>query len=73
MEDKKLYRIPSEGSLAGVCAGLGKYLSIDPVILRALFAALSLPGGFGILLYLAMWLIVPIEPPDEETPNKEAD
>ena len=73
MEVKKLYRIPSEGSLAGVCAGLGKHLSIDPVILRVLFAVLSFSGGLGILIYLVMWLMVPIEPQVEETPNLEAD
>lgn len=62
MEPKRLYRIPSEGMLGGVCAGLGEYLAADPTIIRLIFVLLLLGGGSGFLIYLIMWLIVPIKP-----------
>jgi phage shock protein PspC (stress-responsive transcriptional regulator) len=46
-----------------VCGGLGQYLGIDPTFLRIGFAVLAvLSLGMTILLYLAMALIIPLEP-----------
>lgn len=45
--------------LGGVCAGLAERIGVDPLVIRALFAVLSLGMGLGILLYLAAWLLVP--------------
>jgi len=47
--------------IAGVCGGLGKYFDIDPVIFRIIFVVLVLMGGFGILLYLILVFIIPLE------------
>ncbi len=54
---KRLYRNKSEGKLGGVCAGLGDYFNIDPVIIRLAFLLLLFAGG-GIA-YLVAWIIVP--------------
>lgn len=56
----RLYRSTSEAMLGGVASGLGNYFKIDPIILRAAFVILTLitHGGF-ILVYLAMWLLIP--------------
>ena len=62
MESKKLYRIPSEGMLGGICAGLGEYLAVDPTVVRLIFILFVLAGGSGLLLYLIMWLLVPVKP-----------
>jgi phage shock protein C len=62
MAPKKLYRIPSEGMIAGICAGLGEYLDLDPTILRLVFVLLAFGGGSGVLIYIIMWLIIPIKP-----------
>lgn len=62
MEPKKLYRIPSEGMIGGVCAGLGEYLAIDVTIVRLIFVLLTLAGMSGLLIYIIMLLIVPIKP-----------
>lgn len=56
---KKLYRSETDKVVAGVCAGLGEYLNIDPVIVRVAFAVLTVLGGAGPLLYLLLWIIVP--------------
>lgn len=62
MENKKLYRSQSERMFAGVCGGLGQYIGIDPTVVRVIFAALTVFGGSGLLLYIILMLIVPLEP-----------
>lgn len=61
--EKRLYRSRTDRIIAGVCGGLGQYLGIDPTFLRIGFAVLAvLSLGITILLYLAMALIIPLEP-----------
>jgi phage shock protein PspC (stress-responsive transcriptional regulator) len=59
---KQLVR-PREGRMvAGVCAGIGEYLGIDPNIIRLLFAAFAIfSAGAGALVYLVAWAVVPEE------------
>jgi phage shock protein PspC (stress-responsive transcriptional regulator) len=45
--------------IAGVCGGLGEFFELDPVLFRAAFLVLAVIGGLGILLYLALWLLIP--------------
>jgi phage shock protein C len=48
--------------IAGVCGGLGHYLSIDPIWVRLVFVLLALSGGgLGVLIYLVLWLVIPRE------------
>ena len=47
--------------MAGVAGGLGRHLDVDPTILRVLFVVLVFFGGAGLLLYGALWLLVPEE------------
>ena len=61
MTNQKLYRSSSDRMIAGVCGGLGKYFSVDPVIVRLVFLLLLFLGGSGFLLYLILWIIVPDE------------
>jgi phage shock protein PspC (stress-responsive transcriptional regulator) len=46
--------------IAGVCAGLGEYLGIDPTLVR-LLTVLAFFTGFGgiAIVYLIMAIIVP--------------
>ncbi len=60
---KKLYRSTSNKQLAGVCAGLGKYLNVDPTVIRVLWVIISLFGFAGVIAYIACVLIIPEEPP----------
>ena len=44
--------------IAGVCAGIANYFSIDPMIVRLVFVAGALLGvGSFILIYLLIWLL----------------
>jgi phage shock protein C len=45
-----------------VCGGLAQYFNVDATVIRVLFALLAVLGGSGLVLYLAMWIIVPNEP-----------
>ena len=56
---RRIYRDPDGRIIGGVCAGLGAYFNWDPLIWRVIFIALVLAGGFGIALYLILWIIVP--------------
>lgn len=58
---KRLLRSKNNRVLAGVCAGLGEYLGIDPTIVRIGLFLFTFFGGAGIILYLVCWLIVPEE------------
>lgn len=63
METKKLYRSQTDRMFAGVCGGLGQYTGIDPTVVRVVFAALVIfSAGAALLLYLALMLIVPLDP-----------
>jgi phage shock protein C len=59
---RKLYRSKTNRKLAGVCGGLAQHFNIDATLIRVLFVLLAVLGGSGLVLYLAMWLIVPKEP-----------
>jgi phage shock protein C len=61
-ETRKLYRSRSNRQVAGVCGGLAQYFSMDATLIRILFVVLAVLGGSGIVIYLAMWIIVPKEP-----------
>ncbi|MBN1311146.1 MAG: PspC domain-containing protein [Anaerolineae bacterium] len=58
-EQKQLTRSSEERVLGGVCAGLGKYLGVDTVLVRLVFLALAFVNGLGAMLYMIMWVIVP--------------
>lgn len=51
---------PREGRvLAGVAAGVGAYLGVDPVVVRVVLAGLTVTGGAGVAGYLLGWLLIP--------------
>ena len=57
---KQLTRSTTDRMVAGVCAGLGEYLNIDPTVVRLLFVlGFFLSGGGVLIAYLIMALIVP--------------
>lgn len=56
-----LRRSRDHRALGGVAEGLSRHFDIDPTIVRVTFAALTLFGGAGIILYVALWLTVPTE------------
>jgi phage shock protein PspC (stress-responsive transcriptional regulator) len=45
--------------LGGVCAGLARYAGLEAWLVRLLFVALLLMGGFGVLAYVLLWIFMP--------------
>jgi phage shock protein C len=60
--NRRLYRCRQNRVLAGVAAGVAEYFDADPTLVRVLWFISIFFGGFGLLLYIAMAIIVPIEP-----------
>lgn len=56
---KRLFRDPQNGMVAGVAAGLAAYLGVDVLLIRILFIIATLTGGWGLLIYIVLWLLVP--------------
>ncbi|MEX2484821.1 MAG: PspC domain-containing protein [Brumimicrobium sp.] len=56
---KRLYRDEENASVGGVCAGLGHYFDIDPIIIRIIFVLMVILGGSGVLIYIILWIVVP--------------
>src|SRR4051812_2945539 len=58
-QPRRLYRARSGRVIGGVCAGLGRYFNVDPIIFRIGAVVLSFVGGAGLLAYLAALLLIP--------------
>jgi phage shock protein C len=63
---KLLRRSREDRVIAGVCGGLGRYLGVDPVLLRIAFVVLAVTGGAGLLLYLVALIVIPEQREDED-------
>ncbi len=58
---RRLYRLPHDKMIAGVCAGIAHYLDVDVTLVRiAAVAALFCSAGLMILGYIAAIFIMPV-------------
>jgi phage shock protein C len=60
-EPQPLSRPIQDRMLAGVAAGIARYLGVDVTVVRIVFAVLAVVGGAGVPIYLAGWLLIPEE------------
>jgi signal transduction histidine kinase/phage shock protein PspC (stress-responsive transcriptional regulator) len=56
-----LVRRRDERIVAGVCAGVARWLGVDPIVVRLAVCILALANGAGLLVYLVAWAILPEE------------
>ncbi len=62
MRPQRLTRSLTDRTLGGVCGGLGAYIGINPWWVRGAFVVLGVfTAGTGMLIYLALWFILPPE------------
>lgn len=61
-----LRRSRDDRVIGGVCGGLGRYLGVDPVLLRIAFVILAIAGGGGFLVYVVAWVLIPVEHEGED-------
>ena len=57
----RLYRSRNDRDVAGVCGGLAQTYGWDPTIVRIIALLLVLSAGSGLLVYLILWLVIPLE------------
>ena len=70
--EKRLYRSRTDRVVSGVCAGVGQYFNLDPVLIRVIAVILGFVSfGTFLLLYLVLALIIPLEPEQALTPREE--
>ena len=55
----RLRRSRSDCWLGGVCGGLGKMSGVDSWIWRLAFVLFGFSFGFGVVLYILLWIFVP--------------
>jgi phenylalanyl-tRNA synthetase beta chain len=60
--NRRLYRCSHDRRLAGVASGLAEFFDLDVSLVRILWILSVFVGGLGILLYIVMAIIVPLEP-----------
>jgi len=57
------YRVPETKLVAGVCAGLAEQFGVSVTIIRLAFVLGVIVGwGMGLVLYIALWVIMPYRP-----------
>ncbi|HEY7224245.1 MAG TPA: PspC domain-containing protein [Micromonosporaceae bacterium] len=59
---RRLFRNRDDKLVAGVAGGLARHLHAPALVVRLVFVALLAASGFGALLYVAFWAVVPVEP-----------
>ena len=59
ISSKRLFRDTDNAMIAGVASGLANYFGVDILLIRILFVVGTIAWGGGILLYIALWLLVP--------------
>lgn len=69
--DKRLYRDPDDRMLGGVCSGIAAYFNTDPGIIRILFLLTFFLLGFGLIVYIILWIIIPEAKTEEQKQEME--
>jgi phage shock protein C len=64
---KKLYLSKKDKMLAGICAGIGEMLDIDPTIIRLAFVFIGIATAIFplVIAYIIGWIIIPEHPDDQ--------
>jgi phage shock protein C len=56
-------REESDIKLAGVCAGVARYIGLDVTLVRILWLLLAVwPPFLGVIAYLVCWIVMPKDP-----------
>lgn len=70
--NRRLYRCRHNRRLAGVAGGVAEFFDLDPTLVRILWFLSIFVGGLGVLLYVGLAIIVPLEPLSGEDAALEA-
>lgn len=57
---RRLYRDTDDKIIGGVCAGMGHYWRVEPLLLRIIIILLTVFGVFpGLIIYIILWIVIP--------------
>lgn len=56
---RRLFRDRDDAFLGGVASGLGYYTGVSVVLIRILFVLFTFITGYGLLVYLILWICIP--------------
>ncbi|MCK4569295.1 MAG: PspC domain-containing protein [Bacteroidales bacterium] len=56
-----LYRSKHDSMIGGVASGIGQSINMDPTLIRILFILLVMVGGGGVILYIILWVVLPLD------------
>ncbi|QAV24496.1 envelope stress response membrane protein PspC [Proteus hauseri] len=72
MQQQQLYRLPQEGMIRGVCAGLAHYFNIPVLLVRVIAVIALFAGFFGLTIVAYLVLSFFMEPaPDNYNQNQQ--
>jgi signal transduction histidine kinase len=58
---RKAYRNPDDAILGGVAAGIAEHLGLPVLWVRVGFMVLAVMGGFGVMFYAGLWMVLPAQ------------
>jgi phage shock protein C len=58
---RQLHRSATDRVVAGVCGGLAESLQVDPTLVRLGFVIATIWGGVGVLAYIILAIVLPLE------------
>jgi phage shock protein C len=59
---REWYRAREGRMIAGVCRGLSERFALPLALVRVLFILSVFAGGWGIIVYVALWIAMPLPP-----------
>lgn len=66
--ERKLYRSKKDRIISGVCGGIAEYFGIDSTFVRIIAVLLLFTGGWFVLLYILLSIIIPENPEQKPLP-----
>lgn len=55
-------RYSADKKIAGVCGGVARYFDLDSTLVRVIWALCVFLGGTGLLAYVILWIVMPLDP-----------
>lgn len=59
---RRAYRRTEGRVIAGVAGGVADHLGVSDTVVRLVLIATTVFGGFGVLIYAALWFLMPLAP-----------
>jgi phage shock protein C len=62
VQKRRFARFSADKKIAGVCAGVARYFDLDATLVRALWVLCVLFAGTGLIAYIVLWILMPLDP-----------